>query len=641
MRWLSHDLRSLSEEKYLNLSIMTVTVLMVAEKPSICNSVADALFSLNRHLNSHISSLQSRNRSPPVYEFNGLFEGRTCLFRITSVTGHLYSLDFPAKYQNWDQTSPLELFSAPTVHSPDSKGGIVKHLEREARGVDKLVLWMDCDREGENICFEVIRSIQHVMNKQSGPRNAQVYYRAKFSAVTVKDIEKAMGNLVAPNENESKSVDARQELDLKVGVAFSRFQTRYFQGKYGNLDSSIISYGPCQTPTLGFCVQRHDEIQSFVPEPFWTIDVAIEMTSPASNAPRKITLDWERGRLFDQGVVEMFSSMIQANTHLLCYEVKTSETKRTRPQPLNTVEMLKLASKNLGIGPHAAMRAAEYLYLSGYISYPRTESTAYPKSFDIRDALRTQRDHPDWGNYCQQLLNDGYTTPRAGHDAGDHPPITPVGLARDLSGDNWKIYELVTTHFLATISKDATFLQTKAKFRTNSAHNEEFMITGRRLLDAGFLQLYGNAAIMKSEEDEAEIQELPDFRVNTLYPIAQVNTRQGMTSAPGYLTESELIGLMEKHGIGTDASIPTHINNVLTRNYVTLGPGRTLVPTDLGIVLVHGYLRIDPDLVLPDVRAAIESFCNHIAKGNATKEEVCCLSPYLCIVDSDRYLNRL
>lgn len=66
-------------------------------------------------------------------------------------------------------------------------------------------------------------------------------YRARFSSVTEKDISKAMENLVEPNRDEALAVDARQEIDLKVGVAFSRFQTSYFQGKYQNLDCRVIS----------------------------------------------------------------------------------------------------------------------------------------------------------------------------------------------------------------------------------------------------------------------------------------------------------------------------------------------------------------------------------------------------------------
>jgi hypothetical protein len=60
-------------------------------------------------------------------------------------------------------------------------------------------------------------------------------------------------------------------LDVQVGVAFTRFQTRYFKGRYRE-NIRVLSYGPCQTPTLGFCVERHLEILRFVPEDFWSLD---------------------------------------------------------------------------------------------------------------------------------------------------------------------------------------------------------------------------------------------------------------------------------------------------------------------------------------------------------------------------------
>ena len=77
---------------------------------------------------------------------------------------------------------------------------------------------------------------------------------------------------------------------------------------------------------------------------------------------------------------------------------------------------------------------------------------------------------------------------------------------------------------------------------------------------------------------------------------------QGKTTPPDYLTEAELIGLMEEHGIGTDASISVHVNNVCERGYVRVEAGRRVVPTDLGVTLISGYQRIDPELCRPQVR---------------------------------------
>lgn len=98
--------------------------------------------------------------------------------------------------------------------------------------------------------------------------------------------------------------------------------------------------------------------------------------------------------------------------------------------------------------------------------------------------------------------------------------------------------------------------------------------------------------------------------------MSQNKIIEGVTQAPGFLSEANLISKMEKYGIGTDASIATHINNIIQRNYVTVrDPGRQLVPTPLGYALVKGYCEIDPELVLPQVRQNIERSCEMIAKG--------------------------
>ncbi|XP_021926699.1 DNA topoisomerase 3-beta-like, partial [Zootermopsis nevadensis] len=245
------------------------TALMVAEKPSLASSLANILS------NGKNSSRKGSNGACYVHDWTGSFHGETIHFRMTSVCGHVMTLDFVGKYNSWDRVDPVELFSCQTEKKEaNPKQRMQSFLAQEARGCDFLILWLDCDKEGENICYEVISCVQNYMRRNV--QSPDVVFRAHFSAITEKDIKAALANLGKPNENEARSVDARQELDLRIGCAFTRFQTKFFQGKYGDLDASLISYGPCQTPTLGFCVQRHDEIQTFKPELYWVLQLVVQ-----------------------------------------------------------------------------------------------------------------------------------------------------------------------------------------------------------------------------------------------------------------------------------------------------------------------------------------------------------------------------
>eukprot|EP00397_Hematodinium_sp_SG-2012_P009687 GEMP01009778.1.p1 GENE.GEMP01009778.1~~GEMP01009778.1.p1 ORF type:complete len:847 (+),score=121.73 GEMP01009778.1:142-2682(+) len=572
---------------------MGIQVLMVAEKPSIAQSLAKALGGNN---------YSTRRGATDVHEFNGTFEGQSAWIKVTACIGHVYNVDFPPSFNNWEKTDPNDLYNAPVIKDEaNPKARIPQHFQKEAKGCQHLVLWLDCDREGENICFEVM---DNVVPNLTGPKGV---WRAHFSALDEGSLRTAYKNLGFPNKNESDSVDVRQELDLKIGCSFTRFQTRYFQGKYGNLDSNLISYGPCQTPTLWFCVRRHDEIVSFHPEKYYTLDAQIQHSSGQT-----LDLEWQRGQVFDMPVCNTFKELCVGGEAIVT-DISTKPESRPRPIPLNTVQMLKSASQLLGIGPQQAMHIAERLYLSGFITYPRTETSSYPKTFNLLESVKAQMSQPYWGDYARELVSEGLNRAREGFDAGDHPPITPVRSATEAQvGDGWRLFEFISRHFLATVSRDCKFNRTRVTFDING---EQFSVSGRQLIDPGFTKI----------QKSGEMQDIaiPDFATKERYAVKYIGIGTHETRPPPYLSESDLLGLMEKQGIGTDASMATHINNICDRNYVTLNTeNRRLVPTKLGISLVHGYQLIDNELVIPKVRADIEGACTLVAKGKAKKDQV-------------------
>lgn len=152
----------------------------------------------------------------------------------------------------------------------------------------------------------------------------------------------------------------------------------------------------------------------------------------------------------------------------------------------------------------------------------------------------------------------------------------------ELDGDSWRVYDYITRHFIATLAKDCKYLSTTIKFEVGM---EIFTLTGQSLIDPGYTSLLTWQSLGGNDC-------LPRFNPGDRVVIHDAKLLECFTQPPDFLTESELITLMEKHGIGTDASIPVHINNICIRNYVTVVAGRKLAPTSLGIVLVHGYQKV-------------------------------------------------
>ena len=138
---------------------------------------------------------------------------------------------------------------------PDKNSDLEKNLQDLARRCNWLVLWLDCDREGENISMEV----QSVCLKVNPAMRVS---RARFSSLTPGEINKAVRTLTVVDVNAADAVDARSEIDLRAGAAFSRLQTVHITTNFQNLNDQVVSYGPCQFPTLGFVVKRFLEIDA-------------------------------------------------------------------------------------------------------------------------------------------------------------------------------------------------------------------------------------------------------------------------------------------------------------------------------------------------------------------------------------------
>ncbi|TYZ59468.1 hypothetical protein PybrP1_007080 [[Pythium] brassicae (nom. inval.)] len=591
---------------------MAVTkVLNVAEKPSVAKEISAILSG------GQAQRRQGFSQYNPVYEFPYELQGQRVHMTITSVSGHLMELEFDANYRSWHSCSPVELFTAAVskkTRADETQRKIEKTLVNEARQSQWLVLWLDCDREGENIAFEV-KSVC----ERAASRRLRVF-RARFSALIPRDIVHAAQHLAAPNEQLALACDARSEIDLRIGAAFTRFQTMRLQSRFPALKKDrggVISYGPCQFPTLGFVVERFLHVQNFEREPFFRLDLA-HRQADQPGAPTT-AFAWDRGRVFDRVACLCLYEALVAQPAARVEAVEKRPTWKRKPLPLTTVELQKRASRWLRVSSEQTMKAAESLYNKGVLSYPRTETNKFKEGTDVLALVRLHESSPQWGDYVSQTLLGGaskYEPPRhGGADDQAHPPIHPtksVPLASIADAVERKVYEFVTRHFLACCSKDAVGHQTTVRVRIAG---EGFSTSGLMIAERNYLDIY------KYENWSASA--IPVYEQGDVFVPSALAMAAGETAPPPLLSEADLIALMDSNGIGTDATIAEHIKTILKREYAEkVNDGTQFKPTTLGLALVLSYEHMGLDLAKPALRAAMENDCKAIALGQKDCRQV-------------------
>ncbi|KAJ9637298.1 DNA topoisomerase [Coniosporium apollinis] len=629
-------------------------IFCVAEKPSIAKAVA-------QHLGGQV---QARN-VPGIqwvknYEFSYTFPPwGACTVVFTSVAGHLHTIDFDTRYRSWNSCQPGQLFDAPVVTSiDDDKKAIARNIETQARGARTLFIWTDCDREGEHIGTE-IRDVA----LKSNPRLEVV--RARFSNIERVHVVNAARNPVPLDERQANAVAARIELDLRIGAAFTRMQTLQLRPMVEQmLESKVISYGSCQFPTLGFVVDRYFRVKNFVPEQFWHIRVMHRKDDI------DVTFNWKRGHLFDRmAVTIIFERCIMARMAKVV-KMQKKPTSKWKPLPLTTVELQKMGSRFLRMDSQRVMKIAEELYTKGWISYPRTETDQFDRGIDLRKLVEKQCPDGQWGPYAQGLMNGGFNQPRQGRNNDKaHPPIHPVNhvAASHLRDDEERrVYEFIVRRFLACCSEDAKGEATDVEIQYGT---EIFRTHGLIVLQRNYLDVYPYDKWVSS-------QQLPNFTVGETFEPTEAKMLDGKTTAPGFLTEPELIALMDANGIGTDATMAEHIAKIKERAYVMTRPrgratgggaegddnddGETgaarggrggrgrgrgrgggrggtattgrgggtglqeFIPTTLGVALIEGYDNVgfETSLGKPFLRKEMELQMRAICAGTTTRNDV-------------------
>ncbi|UPX12690.1 DNA topoisomerase [Ascochyta rabiei] len=624
-------------------------VLCVAEKPSIAKAVAN-------HLGGRVTTDSVRGMQwVKNYRFDFRFQQwGQCDVTFTCVAGHIVANEFPDRYRKWHACSPSDLFDAPIQSTiAEGKKAVASNIESQARGSQILFIWTDCDREGEHIGTE-IRDIALKVN----PRLR--VYRARFSNIERAHVIQASQNPIQLDDAQANAVAARIELDLRLGAAFTRMQTLALQNlipTHGDERGKLISYGSCQFPTLGFVVDRYLRVRSFVPEPFWYIKVH------HTKDDVEVKFNWRRGHLFDRMAVTLVFEKCLISKTAKVIKMAKKPTKKWKPLPLTTVELQKMGSRFLRMTSQDVMKVAEDLYTKGWISYPRTETDQFDRGMDLRNLVSRQTQDGQWGTFAQALMSGGFNQPRNGRNNDKaHPPIHPVNYVASSalhSENERKVYEFVVRRFLACCSEDAAGEATDIEIDYGA---EIFHAHGLRVIARNYLDVYPYDKWESS-------QQLPHYAVGDVLEPTEANMFDGKTSAPSYLTEPELIALMDVNGIGTDATMAEHIAKIQEREYVIARPkggvaanagngagrgrgrgrgggargGRggaatghdggggtgtggvqEFIPTTLGVALIEGYDNVgfETSLSKPFLRKEMEIQMKAICEGRTTRNDV-------------------
>ncbi|MEU1528392.1 type I DNA topoisomerase [Streptomyces fagopyri] len=500
----------------------------------------------------------------------------------------------------------------------------VKKLKDLLKDSDELFLATDEDREGEAIAWHLLEVL-----KPKVP-----VHRMVFHEITKDAIRSAVAN---PRELNQRMVDAqetRRILDRLYGYEVSPVLWKKVMPR--------LSAGRVQSVATRLVVERERERIAFRSAEYWDLTGTFgtgrrgDASDPSTLVARLTAVDGKRvaqGRDFDslgQSKSANTLHLDEANARALAaalentdFSVRSVESKpyrRSPYAPFRTTTLQQEASRKLGFGAKATMQVAQKLYENGFITYMRTDSTTL--SDTAITAARTQ---------VTQLYGADYLPAQPRTYAGKvknaqeaHEAIRPSGdrfrtpAETGLTGDQFKLYELIWKRTVASQMKDAVGNSVTVKIAGAAAdgRDAEFSASGKTITFHGFLKAYVEGADDPNAELDDRERRLPQVGEGDPLSSEEITVDGHATKPPARYTEASLVKELEEREIGRPSTYASIIGTILDRGYV-FKKGTALVPSFLSFAVVNLLEKHFGRLVDYDFTAKMEDDLDRIARGEA------------------------
>ncbi|MFS0717718.1 type I DNA topoisomerase [Arthrobacter sp. 1P04PC] len=549
-------------------------------------------------------------------------------FIVEASIGHIRDLPQPSELPAELKKTSVGKFAVDVDHdfkpyyvvSPDKKKKVAE-LKAQLKGADALYLATDGDREGEAIAWHLLEVL-----KPKVP-----VYRMTFGEITKEAIHRAMDNLRDVDQDLVDAQETRRVLDRLYGYEISPVLWRKV--------ARGLSAGRVQSVVTRMVVDRERERMAFKAASYWDLtgQFGTDAATASSFKAKLASVDGSKvasgrdfnddGELTARGVVHLNQELalsLASGLQEAEFRVRSVDTKpytRRPTAPFTTSTLQQEAGRKLRFSSKSTMQVAQRLYENGYITYMRTDSNAL--SNEAITAARRQASElygPEYVPASPRVYSGKAANAQEAHEAirpaGDSFR-TPAQVAKQLSGDEFRLYELIWKRTVASQMADAKGSTATIRLGAiaTDGRDAEFSASGTVITFPGFLAAYEEGKDeSRGDDDSDEARRLPNVAKDDILTAADITAVGHETSPPPRFTEASLTAELEKKGIGRPSTYASTISTIQDRGYVRK-QGSALVPSWIAFSVVRLLEQHFHDYVDYDFTADMEADLDKIANG--------------------------